>query len=198
MAGRCLFFTYSGSDTSEHGESPNETENVNTSREEPRQGSNIGTIAYRNDQTIEGYPFPDELRYHSDGYISKTYDPDMYTKRCMARGAIIITVNEADWEGLLHHEHILWGRLGCIERVKGTSPRFIERVLPEANKAIEKAECEIELADEMDLITFYSTALSLLLWVREGHSGPNRDMVHQVTPTDEGQDQDNAPIPICR
>ena len=165
-------FTYSGSDTSEYGESPNETENVNTS-EEPRQGSNIGTIAFCKDQTIEGYPIPDELHYRSDGYISKTYDPDMYTNTCMARGAIIITVNEAVCEGLPHHEHNLWGRLGCIERVKGTSPRLIERVLPEANKAIGKAECEIELADEMNLITFYSKALSLLLCVRDGHSGPN-------------------------
>ena len=126
-------FTYSGSDTSEHGKSPNETENVNTS-EEPRQESNIGTIAYGKDQTIEGYPIPDELHYRSDGYISKTYDPDMYTNTCMPRGAVIITVNEAVWEGLQHHEHILWGRLGCIEKVKGTSPRLIERVLLKANK----------------------------------------------------------------
>ena len=40
--------------------------------------------------------------------------PDMYTNTCMPRGAVIITVNEAVWEGLLHHEYILWGRLGCI------------------------------------------------------------------------------------
>ena len=85
----------------------------------------------------------------------------------MPRGAVIITVNEAVWEGLQHHEHILWGRLECIEKVKGTSPRLIERVLLKANKAIGKAECEIELADEMDLMTFYSKALSLLLWVRD-------------------------------
>ena len=98
----------------------------------------------------------------------------------MARGAVIIRVNEAVWEGLPHHEHILLERLGCIEKVKGTSPRLIERVLPETNKAIGNAECEIELADEMDLITFYSKALSLLLWVRDKHSGPNRDMVRQL------------------
>ena len=132
--GEMPIFTYSGSDTSVYGELPNETENVNAS-EEPRQGSNIGTIAYHKDQTIEGYSISDELHYRSDGYISKTYDPDMYTKSCMARGAVIIKVNEAVWEGLPDHEHILWGRLGCIEKVKGTSPRLIERVLPEANKA---------------------------------------------------------------
>ena len=69
--------------------------------------------------------------------------------------------------GLPEYERILWGRLGDIQAVKGTSPRLIERVIPEAQQAIERAKVEIELADEMDLITFYSKALGLLLWVRD-------------------------------
>ena len=82
--------------------------------------------------------------------------------------------------GLQEYERILWGRLGDIETVKSTSPRLIERVVQEAQKAIEGAKVDIELAEEMDLIMFYSKALGLLLWVRDGHSGPNRDMVRQL------------------
>ena len=43
------------------------------------------------------------------------------------------------------------------------------RVIPEAQKAIEGANVEIELAEEMDQITFYSKALGLLLWAGDGH-----------------------------
>ena len=71
------------------------------------------------------------------------------------------------------HERILWGRLGDIEQGKDTSPRLIEKVIPEAQKAIQGNEDKIEFAEEMDQIVFYSKALGLLLWVRDGHSGPN-------------------------
>ena len=91
----------------------------------------------------------------------------MYTKKRLEQGATIITVNSTVWMGLPEYERILWGRLGDIETVEGTSPRLIESVIPEAQKAVEGAKVEIELAEEMDLITFYSKALGLLLWVRD-------------------------------
>ena len=72
---------------------------------------------------------------------------------------------------------------GCdwdIEKVNGTSPRLIVRVIPEAQKAIDGAKVEIELAEEMDQIMFYWKALGSLLWTRDEHSGPNRDMVRPL------------------
>ena len=53
-------------------------------------------------------------------------------------------------------------------------------VTPDIAKAIEQAKTEIQLAEEEELINFYSKALSLLLWVGDGHSGVNRDMVHSM------------------
>ena len=93
------------------------------------------------DQIIEGYRAVDELQYRSDGYISKTYDSDAWTKRLgqLEQGKTIIMVNRLVWMGLPEHERILWGRLGDIEQVKGTSPRLIEKVMPEAQKAIQGA-----------------------------------------------------------
>ena len=67
-------------------------------------------------------------------------------------------VNRLVWMGLPEHECILWGRLGDIEKVYSTSPRVIERVILEAQKAIEGAKVEIELAEEMDQIMFYRTS----------------------------------------
>ena len=51
-------------------------------------------------------------------------------------------------------QRILWGQLGDIEKVNGTSPRLIEKVMPEAQKAIQWAKDEIDLAEEMDQIMF--------------------------------------------
>ena len=47
-----------------------------------------------------------------------------------------------------------------------TSPRLIEMVTPNFAKAIEQAKTEIRLAEEEELINFYSKELSLLLWVK--------------------------------
>ena len=132
------------------------------------------------DQIIEVYKAVDELQYRSDGYISKTYDPDVWTKRRLGQGMTIIMVNRLVWMGLPEHERVLWGRLGDIEQVKETSPRLIEKVIPEAQKAIQGAKFETEVTKEMDQIMFYSKALGLLLWARDRHSGPNRDMVRQL------------------
>ena len=64
----------------------------------------------------------------------------------LQQGATIITVNCLVWMGLPEHEGMLWGRLGYIKKVRGTSPSFIEIVMPEAQKAIHGAKDEIELA----------------------------------------------------
>ena len=101
-------------------------------------------------------------------------------KRCLEQGATIIMVNRTVWMVFPEHELILWGRLGDIENVTSIFPRLIERVIAEAQKAIEGAKVEIELAEEMDQITLYSKTLGLLLWARDGHSEPNRDMVRQL------------------
>ena len=59
-------------------------------------------------------------------------------------------VNRLVWMGLQEYERIWWMRLGEIEEVNGTSISFIERVIPEAQKAIEGAKVDIELPEEMD------------------------------------------------
>ena len=143
------------------------------------------TIHSSKDQIIEGYQEPDELHYRNDGYVSKTYDPAMYMKTRLEQGATIITVSHAVWMGLPDHERILWERLGDIKRVKGTSPKLIERVLPEAQKAMEGAKVEIGLAEEMDLITFYSKALGLLLCARRTFGTKSR----YGSPIGKGQDK---------
>ena len=101
-------------------------------------------------------------------------------KTQLEQGNTIITVNCLVWMGLPDHEGVLWGRLGDIEKVNSTSPRLIEIVIPEAQKAIEGDE--IEFAEEMDQIMFYSKALGLFFWIRDGHSGQNwaRNMVRQL------------------
>ena len=90
-----------------------------------------------------------------------------HDERHLGQGITIIKVNRLVWRGLQGHERILWGQLGDIEQVKGTSPRLIEKVMPEAQKAIQGAKDEIELTEETDQIMFYSKALGLLLWARD-------------------------------
>ena len=53
-------------------------------------------------------------------------------------------------------------------------------LIPDTVKAVEQAKTEIRLAEEEELINFYSKALSLLLWVRDGYSGINRFMVYRM------------------
>ena len=52
------------------------------------------------------------------------------------------------------------------------SPRLIETATPDVQKAIQDANLkdEINFAEEMEQINFYSRALGLLLWVRDGSS----------------------------
>ena len=45
------------------------------------------------DQSLGGYPEDDKRQYRSDGNISKTYDPVALSKRPMAQGHTLITVN---------------------------------------------------------------------------------------------------------
>ena len=157
------------------------TEDHKTSEEPPQESLIVDIDSSKpQDQIIEGYQAVDEFQYSSDGYISKTYDPDAWTKRRLEQGITIITVNPLVWRGLPEYERILWGRLADIEQVESTSPRLIKKVMQEAQKAIQGAKDEIELAEEMDQIMFYSKVLGLLLWTRDGHSGQNRDMVRQL------------------
>ena len=158
-------YAYPGSESSKCEESFNKTEDHKNTGEPPQE-SLIVDIDSSKDQImiIEGCQAVDELQYRSDGYISKPCDPEAWTKTVLEKGATIIMVNCLVWRGFSEHECILWGRLGGIEKVKGTSPRLIERVIPEAQKAIEGAKVEIE---EMDWIMFYSKALGLLLWARD-------------------------------
>ena len=71
----------------------------------------------------------------------------------------LITVNRLVRIELPEHERIMWGRLGEIEAVKGTSPRLIKTVTPDVQKAIQYAKYEINVAEEMDQINFYLRAL---------------------------------------
>ena len=47
-------------------------------------------------------------------------------------------------------------------------------------KAIQDAKDEINFAEEMELINFYSRALGLFLWVRDGPSGPTCNRVPKL------------------
>ena len=121
------------------------------------------------DQILKGYQEDDELQYRGNGCISKTYDPVVLSKRPIVQRNTLITVNRLVWMGLPEHAHIMSGRLGEIEpvTVKGISPRLIETVTPDVQKAIQDAKDEINVAEEMDEINIYSRALGLLLWVRD-------------------------------
>ena len=79
------------------------------------------------------------------------------------------------------------GITGAWVHLVGTTGRHLEGQgdiskahWDEAQTAIQGAKDKIELAEEMDQIMFYSKALGLLLLVRDGHSGPNQDMVLQL------------------
>ena len=85
----------------------------------------------------------------------------------MVQGNTLITVNHSVWMDLPEHVRNMWERLGEIEPVKGISPRLIETVTPDVQKAIQDAKDEINVAEEMDEINIYSRALGLLLWVRD-------------------------------
>ena len=74
------------------------------------------------------------------------------------------------------------GKFHTIEGTR-TSLRLIKMVTPDIAKAIElirEAKTETRLPEEEELINFYWKALSLLLWVRDGHSDVNWDMVHHM------------------
>ena len=105
------------------------TEDHKTSEEPPQESLIVDIDSSKpEDQIIEGYQAVDEFQYSSDGYISKTYDPDAWTKRRSEQGITIITVNPLVWRGLPEYERILWGRLADIEQVESTPPRLIKKV----------------------------------------------------------------------
>ena len=61
----------------------------------------------------------------------------------MVQGNTLITVNHSVWMDLPEHVRNMWERLGEIEPVKGTSPRLLETVTPDVQKAIQDAKGEI-------------------------------------------------------
>ena len=82
----------------------------------------------------------------------------------------------------------MWERLGEIEPVKGTSPRLIETVTPDVQKAIQDAKGEINFAEDVEQVNFYSKALGLLLWVLDGPSGSTRNRVPKLVNYEEEND----------
>ena len=110
-------YTYPGSDSSsepgpsEYDESFNKTEDHKITGA-PLQESWIVGIVSSKDQIIESYQAVDELQYRSDGYISKTYDPDAWKITLLEQGKTIVMVNHFVWTGLPEYERILWMRLG--------------------------------------------------------------------------------------
>ena len=90
---------------------------------------------------------------------------------------------------------ITWelGRLGEIEPVKGTSPRLIEMVTPDVQKAIQDAKGEINFAEDVEQVNFYSRALGLLLWVRDGPSRPTRNRVPKLVNLALNYEEENDP-----
>ena len=53
-------------------------------------------------------------------------------------------------------------------------------VTPDIQKAIQDAKDDFNFAEEMEQINFYSRALGLSLWVRDGPSGPTRNRVPKL------------------
>ena len=92
------------------------------------------------DQSLKGYQEDEELQYRSNQYVSKTYDPFALSKIPKVQRNTLISVNRLVWMGLPEHERIMWGRLGEIEPVKGSSPGLIETVTPDVQKAIQAAK----------------------------------------------------------
>ena len=119
-------YAYPGSESSEHDQSFDKTEDHETTEESRQQSPKVDDELMK-DQTLEGYQEDDERQYRSDGNMSKTYDPVTVSKRPMVQGNTLIKVNHLVWVELPEHEHIMWERPGEIERVKGTSPNSLRR-----------------------------------------------------------------------
>ena len=107
MAARCLSVCILDQSRVECEQPFDKTEDDETTGEPPQE-SLIVDIETSKDQIIKGYQAVDELQYRSDAYISKTYDPDAWTKGQLEQEMTIITVNRLVWMGLPEHECILW------------------------------------------------------------------------------------------